>query len=85
MAHFAQVENNVVQRVIVVNNEVLENKPFPESEVIGVAFLKSLYGEDTNWLQSSYNGNFRGRFAGTGMIYDSELDEFHILTEKPTE
>jgi len=85
MAHFAQVENNVVQRVIVVNNEVLENKPFPESEVIGVAFLKSLYGEDTNWLQSSYNGNFRGRFAGTGMIYDSELDEFHILTEEPTE
>jgi hypothetical protein len=85
MAHFAQVENNIVQQVIVVNNEVLENKPFPESEAIGVAFLKSLYGEDTNWLQSSYNGNFRGRFAGIGMIYDSELDEFHILTEKPTE
>ena len=28
MAHFARVENNIVREVIVVNNEVLENKPF---------------------------------------------------------
>ena len=83
MAHFAQVENNIVQQVIVVNNEVLENKPFPESEAIGIVFLKSLYGEDTNWLQSSYNGNFRGRFAGTGMMYDEELDKFYYVGETP--
>jgi len=84
MAHFTQMENNVVQQVIVVNNEVLENKPFPESEAIGIAFCKSLYGEDTEWLQTSYNANFRGRFASTGMIYDPELDEFDLVIE-PTE
>ena len=76
MAHFARVEDNIVREVIVVNNEVLENKPFPESEPIGIAFCKSLYGADTEWLQTSYNSNFRGTYAGSGMIYDSELDEF---------
>jgi len=76
MAHFARVENNIVREVIVVNNEVLENKAFPESEPIGIAFCKSLYGEATEWLQTSYNNNFRGAYAGSGMIYDPELDIF---------
>ena len=80
MAHFARVEDNIVREVIVINNEVLENKDFPESEPIGIAFCKSLYGADTNWLQTSYNNNFRGSYAGSGMIYDSELDEFKIPT-----
>lgn len=76
MAHFARIENNIVREVIVVNNEVLENKEFPESEPIGIAFCKSLYGEDTEWLQTSYNGNFRGCYAGGGMTYDPIKDEF---------
>ena len=76
MAHFAKIENNIVTQIIAVNNEVLENKPFPESEAIGIAFCKSLYGEDTEWLQTSYNGNFRGVYAGPGMIYDLDSDEF---------
>jgi hypothetical protein len=84
MAHFAQMKENIVQQVIVVNNEVLENKPFPESEPIGIAFCKSLYGEDTEWLQTSYNANFRGRYAGAGSIYNLELDEFDPVIE-PTE
>ena len=76
MAHFARVENNIVREVIVVNNEVLENKEFPQSEPIGIAFCKSLYGADTEWLQTSYNANFRGAYAGSGMIYDAENDIF---------
>ena len=76
MAHFAKIENGVVRQVIVVNNEVLENKSFPESEPIGIAFCKSLYGSDTDWLQTSYNSNFRGTYAGSGMTYDSAIDEF---------
>jgi len=76
MAHFVRVENNIVREVIVINNEVLENKSFPESEPIGVAFCKSLYGADTEWLQTSYNSNFRGTYAGSGMIYDPVLDIF---------
>ena len=80
MAHFAEIENGVVRQVIVINNEVLENKSFPESEPIGIAFCKSLYGADTDWLQTSYNNNFRGAYAGSGMIYDSELDIFTTPT-----
>jgi hypothetical protein len=82
MAHFARVEDNIVREVIVINNEVLENKPFPESEPIGIAFCKSLYGADTNWLQTSYNKNFRGRYAGIGSKYNPELDEFDPIIEE---
>jgi len=76
MAHFVQMNGNTCGQVIVVNNEVLENKPFPESEPIGIAFCKSLYGEDTEWLQTSYNANFRGIYAGIGSIYNPDLDVF---------
>jgi hypothetical protein len=85
MAHFVKMNGNVCGEVIVINNEVLENKPFPESEPVGIAFCKSLYGQDTEWLQTSYNGNFRGKYAGPGSIYDPELDEFDPITEEPTE
>ena len=80
MAHFVQMSGNVCGQVIVVNNEVLENNPFPESEPIGIAFCKSLYGEDTEWLQTSYNANFRGTYAGSGMTYDPVLDIFTTPT-----
>lgn len=77
MAHFAQLdENNKVTKVIVVNNEVLENKPFPESENIGIEFCKSIYGEDTRWIQTSYNASFRDKYAGVGSIYDPIEDKF---------
>ena len=77
MGHFAKINSDsIVEQVIVVNNETLENKDFPESESIGVAFCKSLYGDDTEWKQTSYNSKFRGNFAGIGMIYDPAKDEF---------
>ena len=87
MAHFAKIEDNIVREVIVINNEVLENKPFPESEPIGIALCKSLYGADTEWLQTSYNNSFRGAYAGYGMIYNPELDIFTspTVTEEVTE
>jgi hypothetical protein len=80
MAHFVKMNGNFCGQVTVINNEVLENKPFPESEPIGIAFCKSLYGADTEWLQTSYNANFRGKYAGSGMIYDPVLDIFKNLT-----
>jgi hypothetical protein len=77
MAHFAQLdETNKIIQVIVVNNEVIENKDFPESEPLGIAFCQSLFGENTQWLQTSYNDNFRGVYAGVGYIYDPIKDEF---------
>lgn len=77
MAHFAELDdNNVVLRVIVVSNDVIQDLPFPESEPIGVEFCQSLYGEDTIWKQTSYHANFRGLFASIGLVYDSVKDEF---------
>lgn len=76
MAHFAKMENNIVREVIVIDNEVVENKSFPESEPIGIAFCKSLYGEDTEWLQTSYNASFRGKYAANKDTYDAATDTF---------
>ena len=75
MAHFAKVENNIVQQVIVVSNDDCNNLEFPESEPIGQAFIDSL-GLAGEWLQTSYHANFRGAYAGNGFTYDAELDEF---------
>lgn len=77
MAHFARIEDNVVIQVIVVSNEDAPGE-FPESEAPGIAFCQSLFGGE--WKQTSYNGNFRGLFAGVGFEYDAELDEFIIPT-----
>ena len=75
MAHFAQVDNNIVRNVIVINNSDCGGGDFPDSEPIGQAFIASM-GIDGEWLQTSYNDNFRGTYAGQGMRYDPVLDEF---------
>lgn len=85
MAHFARVEDGIVREVIVVNNEVLLDDNGVEQESIGIDFCKSLYGADTEWVQTSYNGNFRGKYAGSGDRYDAELDEFVTPVLEPTE
>lgn len=65
MAHFAKVENGIVTQVIVVNNETLGDLDFPASEAVGQEFIASL-GLEGTWKQTSYNGNFRGKYAGNG-------------------
>ena len=76
MAHFAQLdENNVVLQVIVVNNdELLENGV--ENEAKGIAFCQSLFGANTQWVQTSYNGNIRKNYAGIGYTYRADIDAF---------
>jgi hypothetical protein len=74
MAHFAQIEDGIVQQVIVVSNDDAPD-PFPESEALGQAFIASL-GLGGEWRQTSYHGTFRGCYAGIGYTYDPELDEF---------
>lgn len=72
MAHFAELdETNVVKRVIVINNDALDGQ---DEELSGINFCKTLFGG--NWLQTSYNGNFRKQFAGIGYIYNQTLDMF---------
>ena len=75
MAHFAQVQDGIVRNVIVINNSDCGGGEFPDSEPTGQAFIASI-GIDGDWLQTSYNNNFRGTYAGQGMTYDPALDEF---------
>ena len=70
MAHFARVENGIVREVIVVNNEVITDTNGQEQEQLGIDFCKSLYGDNTEWAQTSYNGTFRGKYAGSGDTWD---------------
>lgn len=86
MAHFAKIENGIVTNVIVINNEDILTKDGKESEIIGKKFIKSI-GLEGTWVQTSYNGNFRGKYAGIGDTYDSENDVFvsPAIPEAPAE
>jgi hypothetical protein len=69
MAHFAKVQNGIVQQVIVVSNSDCGDLSFPESEPVGQSFIGSL-GLTGEYLQTSYNNNFRGTYAGIGYTWN---------------
>ena len=74
MSHFAELdENNIVVRVLVGDND-MPNEGYDW-------FVENLGGR---WVQTSYNGNFRGRFAGIGFIYDETNDVFTNPAETKT-
>lgn len=80
MAHFAKLDdNNVVTEVTVIANSDTSTPDGTEKESIGAAFCERLFGG--RWVQTSYNNNFRGRYAGVGYTYNEELDMF--ITPKP--
>ena len=67
MAHFAEIDNEgVVLRVIV------SEQDFINSGAVGDSF---------NWVQTSYNNNFRKNAAGIGSTYDKTRDAF--IAPKP--
>ena len=75
MAHFAEInESNEVIRVLVTDN----NDPAGDE---GHSWLVNNLGG--TWIQTSYNGKFRGRFAGVGFTYDKDKDEFIAALETP--
>jgi hypothetical protein len=77
MANFAELDGtSIVIRVIAVNNDAIDNLPFPESEPIGVEFCQSLFGTDTVWKQTSFSRSFRKLLAATGYSYDPISDAF---------
>ena len=80
MAHFAQVTDNIVRNVIVIDNDDCGGGEYPDSEPIGQDFIAAI-GIAGDWLQTSYNNNFRGTYAGQGMTYDPVLDQFVSPTE----
>ena len=74
MAHFAKLDgNSVVTQVIVVDNSDITDSSGAESEAVGISFCQRLVGASTTWKQTSYNGTFRGNYAGIGMTYVSNV------------
>jgi hypothetical protein len=68
MAHFAKIENGFVTSVIVVNNEILLDEDGVEQESIGATFCAETFGGE--WVQTSYNANFRSKYASPGDKWD---------------
>ena len=62
MAHFAKLDNNNI-----VENVIVAEKDFINSGAVGDEFL---------WIQTSYNGNFRGKCAGIGDTWDKVNEVF---------
>lgn len=68
MAHFAKIEDGIVQEVIVIANDDCGGGDFPASEPIGQAFIASL-GLPGEWRQTSYSASFRSKYAGKGDLF----------------
>jgi len=68
MAHFAELDsNNIVLRVLALDNSLMENDQNQRIEQLGIDFLKSLYGTNTIWKQTSYN-------TMAGLYYDPNIE-----------
>lgn len=66
MAHFAEIdENNIVLRVLVTDNNALNE---------GYDWLVETLGG--TWIKTSYNNNIRKNYAGVGYTYDEARDAF---------
>ncbi len=77
MAHFAEVgDDNIVIRVVVVDDSTIRNSENKEDETLGQANLEAQLGG--TWVQTSYNNKFRVRFAGAGMIWDEGRNAFYL-------
>jgi hypothetical protein len=73
MAHYAKVNNNIVEQVLVAEASFFDN------------FVDNTPGE---WIQTSYNTHggvhseggtpLRKNFAGVGDVYDSVKDAFYV-------
>ncbi len=83
MAHFAELESKtdptgftsdthlVVKRVVVVANDVVPSDEHADGETWCVNFFKG-----GTWKQTSYNNNFRKKYAGIGDVYNASKNKF---------
>ena len=88
MAHFAELKtkvdptghtsdtHQVVERVVVVGNDCVPSDMLQDGETWCINFFKGGI-----WKQTSYNHNFRKKYAGVGDVYDPVKDKF--LAQQP--
>ena len=91
MAHFAKLdENNNVIQIDTIDNANMLDENEQEQEAIGIAYLKSLFG-DQKWVQTSINTSggihkegripLRKNYAVIDGYYDDAKDAF--INKKP--
>lgn len=74
MSHFAKVKNRIIDgKIYGVVSEVISVEPS--------TINTGVFGDPHQWIQTSYNNNFRNKFAGSGDWFDYSLDMF--LSPKP--
>ena len=89
MAHFVKLDDdNIVVDKVVVNNDVILDDSGNEQESLGIQFLRDLYNDQSaTWVQTSYNDNFRHKFADIQDKYHADIDQciaFHGFEHRPT-
>lgn len=67
-AHAAKIENGIVTQVIVI--------PYMDDDDAKVTGYCNSIGLPGTWIDTSYVGSRRGKYAGVGDRYDAELNEF---------
>lgn len=90
MAHAARIDSTgVIREVLVVDDDNFKDAKgktikgkvgtFPQDELL-MEYMESIGLHDPasgeEWRFTSYNGNFRGLYAGLGFTYDRMADAF---------
>lgn len=74
-AHAALIEDGIVRNVIVI--------PFMDDDDAKVAAYCNSIGLAGTWIDTSYTGSRRGKYAGLGDSYNAELNEFVSPSSEP--
>lgn len=75
-AHAARIdESNIVREVIVI--------PYMDDDDAKITAYCNGIGLPGTWIDTSYSGSRRGKYAGLGDRYDAQLDEF--VSPQPAE
>lgn len=86
MAHYARVNaDNIVTYVTPISNDMITDENGVEHEEWALNHLYTTIPDSVGdrWIQTSYNNNFRTRYAGIGFTWDETLDAF--IPPKPFE
>ena len=77
-AHAARIEDNIVREVIVI--------PFLDDDDAKITDYCNSISLAGTWIDTSFTGARRGKYAGVGDHYDAALDEFvspHLAEPEP--
>jgi hypothetical protein len=75
MANFAEIVNGVVDRIVVISNDDIKDANGVEQEQLGIELCNTIVAPG-NWVQTSFNNNFRKQYGNVGFTYNAEADVF---------